>query len=368
MYFTGMGTISPLLPRFVKDTMHDGNVIVGLVVAVIAVSAVVVRPFAARLANRRGRRMATTAGALALAVSVALYPFPSLALLIPARLLTGAAEALFFTGALTIVTELAPARWRGMAISYFSVAVYLGLGVGPAIGERVTAMGGLRLGFIAAAAFGAAAALISVRLTETKKGIAAQLDGGAVRRISPVSVLPGCVLALGMVANVTFASFMPLYADQLHTNAAGVYLTYTAVVIAARVFGSRIPDMLGTATCGTVATVMIAIGMGATALSGSVRGLYAGSATMAIGISFLYPALMKLVVDRASDAERATGVATFSAFFDIANGLGGIALGAAASLGGYRASFSTAAVSALLGLVILRKLVLRTSPGEAHER
>ena len=141
---------------------------------------------------------------------------------------------------------------------------------------------------------------------------------------------------------------------------AGVYLVYTAVVIMVRVFGARIPDRLGPSKCGTLATVMIAAGMALVALSGSVWGLYAGSATMAAGISFLYPTLMKLVVDRAPHEERASAVATFTAFFDIATGLGGLLIGGMAAAGGYRASFATAAVSALVGLLILHTMVLRT--------
>jgi MFS family permease len=161
-----------------------------------------------------------------------------------------------------------------------------------------------------------------------------------------------------MVANVAFASFMPLYADQIHTGVAGVYLAYTAVVILVRVFGARLPDLLGPGKCGTVATLVIAAGMATISLSGTPWGLYLGAAIMGMGISFLYPALMKLVVDRAAEAERASAVATFTAFFDVASGVGGLAIGAVASAGGYRAAFSTAGVSAVFGLVILQALVL----------
>jgi MFS family permease len=364
-YFLAMGVVTPLLPRFVKDTMHQGNFMVGVVVALIAVCAVVMRPFAGRLANRRGRRLVTTIGAFTLAVSFALYSFPDLAVLIPARMLTGVAEALFFTAAATMVTELAPAHRRGEAVSYFSVAVYLGIGIGPAVGEWVTSQWSIRLGFVAAALVGLIAMLTTFWLVETGKHAEAETGRPAVRRISPVAVFPGIVLALGMISNVTFASFMPLYADQLHTGVVGIYLTYTAVVILTRAFGARIPDVLGPGPCGSVATVVIAAGMAAVSLSGTVWGLYAGAAIMALGISLLYPVLMKLVVDRAPDAERATAIATFTGFFDLANGFGGLAIGVAAAAWGYRASFSAAAVSALLGLAIFQTLVLRTAPAEA---
>jgi MFS family permease len=360
-YFLGIGAVSPLLPRFVKDRLGYGNVVVGVVVALMAISAVAVRPIAGQMANRRGRRLVTTMGTVALAVSFALYSFPSLAVLVPGRLLTGVAEALFFTAAATMVAELAPEHRRGAAVSYFSVAVYLGTGVGPAIGVWVTSESDIRVGFIAASLLGLIALVISRFLVETKPGpVGSEIGMASVKRVSPIALLPGCVLALGVVSNVTFASFMPLYADQLHTGVAGVYLVYTAVVIVVRVFGARIPDRLGPNKCGTLATVMIAAGMALVALSGSVWGLYAGSATMAAGISFLYPTLMKLVVDRAPHEERASAVATFTAFFDIATGLGGLLIGGVAAAGGYRSSFATAAVSALVGLLILHTMVLRT--------
>ncbi|HLG68311.1 MAG TPA: MFS transporter [Acidimicrobiales bacterium] len=363
-YFLGIGAVNPLLPLFVKDHMGESDVVVGLVVALMALSAVVVRPFAGRLANRRGRRMVTTAGATVLAASLALYPFPSLAILVPARLLTGVAEALFFTAAATMVTELAPAHRRGEAVSYFSVAVYLGTGLGPAVGSWVSSLWSIRLGFLAAAAFAVVAAMISRFLVETEQGARATGSGRNAGRISTVALLPGCVLALGMVANVAFASFMPLYAAQLRTGVAGVYLTYTVVVILVRLLGARIPDVLGPSKCGSVATVLIAAGMAAISLSGTVWGLYVGAATLGVGISFLYPALMKLVVDRAADTARAAAVATFTAFFDVASGVGGLAVGIVASAGGYRASFAAAGASAFTGLVVLKALALRAAPGD----
>jgi MFS family permease len=364
-YFLSIGAISPLLPRFVKNTLGASDAVVGLMVSLMAVSAVLVRPAAGRMANRRGRRPVVTLGAITAAVSFSLYWIPSLATLAAARLLTGVAEALFFTAAATMVTELAPEDRRGEAVSYFSIAVYLGTGIGPAVGEWVTSQWSIRVGFISAVLFAIVATIISFWLVETRSPAPEAPHGHAVKRISRIALFPGCVLGLGMVANVSFASFMPLYADQLHIGAAGVYLVYTAVVILVRLFGAQLPEVLGPSRCGTLATVAIALGMATISGSGTPWGLYVGSAIMAIGISFLYPSLMKLVVDRAPDTERATAIGTFTGFFDVASGFGGLAVGAVASAGGYQAAFSTAAVSALVGLSVLQLVVLRSPSRQA---
>jgi MFS family permease len=358
-YFLGIGAISPLLPRFVKDSLGEGDTTVGVIVAMMAVSAVVVRPLAGRLTNQRGRRPIATVGAFVAAVSFATYAIPNVETLAAARLVTGVAEALFFTAAATMVTELAPDNRRGEAVSYFSVAVYLGTGFGPAVGEWVSSQWNTRLGFFVAAFFGLVATLISRWLRETRPTGESNAAAPHLRRVNRIALMPGFVLALGMMSNVAFASFMPLYADQIHTGASGVYIAYAVVVILVRLFGARLPDVLGPSRCGTVATLVIAAGMSTISLSGTAWGLYLGSAIMGIGISFLYPSLMKLVVDRAPEEERASAVATFTAFFDVATGFGGLGVGLVASAAGYPAAFSTAAGSALVALGVLQAVVLR---------
>lgn len=363
--FLGMGAVNPLLPRFVKNSLGKDDLVVGLMFALIAVSAVAVRPSAGRLANHRGRRFVTITGAALTAVSFALYAVPNLAMLAAARLLTGAGQALFFTGAATMVTELASEQRRGEAVSYFSIAVYLGIGTGPAIGEWVASNSAIGWGFAAAAAVGGVAMLISLVLAETGKIIPDNADEAPVKRISRAALVPGCVLGLGMMSNVAFGSFMPLYADELGMGgAAGVYLLYAVIVILVRLFGARLPDVLGPSLCGTVATLVIAAGMATIAASGSPWGLYVGAVTIAIGISFLYPSLMTLVVARTSLRERSSAVATLTMFFDVSSGLGGMTMGLVASVAGYRAVFSTAAVAAISGLATLKLVVLRTPAGD----
>ncbi len=82
-------------------------------------------------------------------------------MLVLARLLTGAGEAAMFVGVATAAQDLAPDHRRGEAASYFSVALYGGLAVGPPIGEALVTYGFATL-WIALAGCCACAAVISL--------------------------------------------------------------------------------------------------------------------------------------------------------------------------------------------------------------
>lgn len=359
--FLAMGTVAPLLPRFVKDSLHGSNFLIGAMVAIYAISAVLVRPSAASIANTRGRRRIVIVGALLTGVSFFGYAVAdSLGILIPARLLTGAGQALYFTGAATMVSELAPVARRGEALSYFSVAVYLGGGVGPALGEAIYASATIGWGFVVAGVLGLVSTVVALRLHETLDPTTIDASAPKGSKINRRALAPGGVLALGMIGGVAFGSYMPLFSDELGMNGSQwVYLAYAAVVILVRVFGARLPDVLGPGRSGTIATVAIALGMITIAVFATPWGLYAGAIVFAIGSSFHYPSLMALVINSTPASERSSVIATFTAFFDVASGFGGLSLGVIASAGGYRSAFLTAAVAAIAGLILLRAVVLR---------
>jgi predicted MFS family arabinose efflux permease len=110
---------------------------------------------------------------------------------------------------------------------------------------------------------------------------------------------------------------------------------------------------------GTVAMLFIAAGMLTIGALDSVAGLYLGTAIWALGISVQYPALLVAALADVPDSERATATSTFTMFFEISGGIGGPLLGITAALASVRATFAVSAVSALIGLVLLRTLVAR---------
>lgn len=304
------------------------------------------------------------AGALIAAGSLALYGIStSLAGLVLCRLATGIGEGFFYTGSATIVTDLAPTHRTGEAISLYSVAIWVGNGLGPLIGQTIYRADGPRDGFYLAAGLAVMAAAISCAAPWVKHDASS-----AVRQpwVSRRALGPGAVIALAVAGTTAFNAYVPLYSDALHMGGAQyVFLLYACIVLAVRVFFAKLPDRWGSLVTGSVATFSMAIGFAIIGVVGSPAGLYTGTAVLAAGNSLIFPALLALALRDAPAEERASVVSTFSGFFDIANGLGGVTLGVAATLDGYRGSFLGAAIFDVAALGLLRSRLVgrgRESP------
>jgi MFS family permease len=130
-----------------------------------------------------------------------------------------------------------------------------------------------------------------------------------------------------------------------------------------RIFGARLPDVLGGRVSATIALSCGAVGLTVMAGWRSVAGLVVGTAVFAAGMSLLYPALMLLALTAVPDNERGSVVGTFSSFFDLSQGFGALILGGVAALGGYRGAFAGGAVAAAIGVVVLQVGVSLRSRG-----
>ena len=224
-YFVGLGILAPVLPRYIEDVLDGGGAAVGVAVGAFAITAAL-RPWVGRQGDRRGRRVLLVGGTAVAAVATLGYGLPGgLAVLVLFRLLFGIGEAATFIGAATTAQDLAPADRRGQAASLFSISVYGGLAFGPVIGDWLYTAHGAGWAWIAAAG---AAAVVGHRPAaaegraldgERRAERAAHLTG--MRRwLHPAGLAPGVILALGAAGYAGFASFVPLYVDEIGLDGA----------------------------------------------------------------------------------------------------------------------------------------------------
>ncbi|MGH9116641.1 MAG: MFS transporter [Acidimicrobiales bacterium] len=368
-YFIGLGALIPVLPLYVEGDLDGSAFAVGVAVGAFAVTAAVLRPLVGRIGDRRGRRPLIVGGALIVGASVLLYGVvESLAWLIVMRLLSGVGEAAVFVGAATAAQDLAPRERRGEAASYFSIAIYGGLAIGPVLGETVRHAAGPSEVWLVSAVFCLLAAVLAIGIPSGLGGAEAGAPDGSLehtaggsfwrRYLHPAAIRPGFVLALATTGFAAFAAFLPLYVDQVGLATSGtVFAVYSVLVLAVRILGGRLPDRLGPIRASTIALVLQAVGFVVLAAVPSVAGLYAGTVVYALGVALHFPSLMRLVVDAAPERERSHAVATFTLFFDVAQGVGAAVLGVLVALSGERAAFAASAVLAVVAVVILRRNV-----------
>ena len=135
-YFTGVGVAIYALPLYVTGPLGSDRAAAGIAFGAFAVSALLLRPVAGRFADRWGRSPLLIGGALLCAVCTLLTAHAgSLAIVVLLRLLLGVAEAAFFVAGFAALADLAPASRLGEALSYNSLGLYLGLTIGPPLGE-----------------------------------------------------------------------------------------------------------------------------------------------------------------------------------------------------------------------------------------
>ncbi|NQY55644.1 MAG: MFS transporter [Ilumatobacteraceae bacterium] len=366
LFFVYIGMLIPLVPLFIEGPLGGGEFGIGLTVAVFAVSAIAVRPWIGQFADRFGRRKLIMLGAVIAAVGGGIAgQVDALPGLLALRALTGIGEAAVFVGAATLIADLSPPERRAESASYFSVAVFGGIGIGPIVGEWVLGDDNFGRAFAIAALFsigaGLVASLLPRRVPRTEPAAAPRR--GLARWLHPAAVWSGVVLACGVVAFTSFTAFLPDYSRTIGLSGAGaLFAAYSAVTLLVRVFGARLPERIGPRRMVTIGLGCLIAGMLMLALLPYAPALWVASVVMGLGIAFNYPSLLALTVNRVSEDERAAAVSSFTMFFEIGSVAGGLLVGALAQAVGKQHSFFAGAVSAVIGLWVLRTHVVPLRP------
>ena len=349
--FLGLGAVLPVLPRYVKGPIGSTDVAVGLVTGAFAFTAVVCRPLGGRLADARGRRLVVMTGALLSALAGALYFVPlGVPGLVLARLVLGAGEGLVFTAGAAWTVDLAPEETRGRAIGLFGLTIWSALTVGPLIGEGLRQAAGYGAVWAFAAAAPLAGAAVARALPDSPPTPVPETRGAWIAR---EAVRPGVSLSLAAFGQAAFAGFIVLHLERRGIgHGVAVFTAFGAAVVGARVIAGRLPDVVGPRKSAVGAALCEACGLAIIGLAHGLPVAIAGAVVMGFGFSVLFPSLALIVVTAAGDARGGAALGTFTAFFDIGRGLGGLVAGLIAALAGYPEVFWFAAGCAALGGVL----------------
>ena len=356
VFFTSGGMFLPTIPRFAAGPLGGDASTVGLAVGSFSLSSLLLRPFAGRFADRRGRRLALIAGAIVTTLATFGHlAATTIGLLIVMRLALGAGEALFFVGAMAAATDLAPEHRRGEAISLMSLALYLGVAIGPILGEVALGPLGYDAVWVIAGVIAAASVLLSLIAPETLSTSARQAaatSGGAL--IHRRGLVPGLLVLCGTWGMGAYFAFLPLLGDQIGLDGVSGYLAlFAIIVVGLRIVGAKLPDRIGAARLSGTALVVSAVGLAIAGVFPTALGLGIATVLFATGVAFTFPAIMALAVVGVAPGERGAVVGTASLFIDVAFGLSPALLGLLAGPAGYPSTFLVSAGFAAVGSAYL---------------
>jgi len=349
-YLSADGMAVYLIPVYAEGPLDAGRAGAGLAFGAFALSALALRPWVGRIADTRGRRPLLVGGALVAAAALLLTAqATSLTALVGLRLLAGVGEAAVFTATFAALADLAPPNRLGEALSYNSLALYLGLAAGPPLAELVVEQWDFEAGWYVAGGLAAVAGVVYALVPESC------ICDNTVGR-PPLIHRRSLPVALGFLTSIVamggFLAFAALQADELGMEHSSLpLLVYGATVVVGRLSVAKLVDRVPPLRLGAGALVAMAAGLVLAAVAGSPAGLLLGTVMLGIGVTFSTPAFFSAIFASAGPGERGAASAMASAAMDLGFGIGPILLGYVAASAGIPWAFATGAAVAVAGAV-----------------
>lgn len=349
-YFTAGGLLIGLTTFFVTGPIGANESGVALATLAFTLTTLALRPYAGRLADRRGRRpLLIGGGALFAIVLLGHLLATEMPTLIVLRLLWGVAEAFYFVAAFAALADLAPPGRTGEALSFNSLALYLGLALGPLLGQLLLELGGFPAAWVGGFILGAGATVLAVVLPETATHAEAS-PGEAPAIFHRQAIGPGLALFTGTTAMSGFLLLIGPHAENLGLDAWSLtFLLFGAIVIVLRLVFATLPDRVPPLRLGGLALAMAGIGLTVVAVGGGIAGLLAGTALMAAGVAFMTPAFFAATFARVPATERGAASGTMSFLIDLGFGAGPFLMGFVAAMSGTPLAFLIGSAVALAG-------------------
>ncbi|MGG1659101.1 staphylopine family metallophore export MFS transporter CntE [Brevibacillus sp. NRS-1366] len=365
-YFSGNSILNVMIP-LKGEALGASNTTIGVIMGAYLFTTMIFRPWAGGLIQRHGPIKVLRVILVVNGVALVMYAFTGLGGYFVARVLQGVCTA-FFSMALQLgIIDALPDKDRSQGISMYSLFSYLPGMIGPLLAIGMWQTGEMNM---------FAAIMIAIAVLTGVVGYTAKMDtksveaaGEAEQRNQGAAMLQSfsqlvqnphlfksSVLMLS--ASLIFGAittFIPLYAAQIESGSAAVYLMLQAAVVVAARFALRkkIPSdgkwhsffMMGTMLL--LATAAFSVSQAAVA--GAVL-FYAGALLMGAAQALLYPTLTTYLSFVLPKEDRNVLIGLFIAMADLGVSLGGIVMGPVADLTSYSLMYM---VCAILGAAMM---------------
>lgn len=328
LLFTVFYTLLTTLPIYVIDDLGGSESQAGLVATFMLISAIVIRPFSAKIIDIVGKKKVLVFSVLFFFLMTISYLFAyNFIILSIIRLIHGISFGFMTTISGVIVADIVPEKRRGEGMGYFAMAMNIAVVVGPFIGLLLIQYVSFRTLFFFLIGL-MAVGLIASLLVNVKED-PLQFSTTTTMQLSDlieVSVLPVSII----VAFVGFSygsilSFVPVYAEVIGLAKVSSYffLVFAIVMIVFRPLLGRAFDEKGARFVLIPSLIVFSIGLAVLSIAQSVALFLIAAGIIGLGYGTILPGFQALVVQRAGPKRTSQAMSTFFTLYD-----SGIALGA----------------------------------------
>ena len=343
---------------------------IGLVFSLAAAVALLLRPYAGRLLDIKGRQRVLRVIALADAIGILLYlavgSFGPGAYLV--RIFQGTTEITVFTAYLAYAADALPPAKRTAGMAYFGLSGLVPIAFGPLLGDLLLRSGSYTPVFLVAGGLGFLGWLVVLTMPVLAVGRSGDLPRRSFkaavlqRELMPVWII---VFAFAGALSVAF-TFMATFVEDTGIGSVGLFfVVYGLSAAAVRAVAANLPARLGarrvlTWTFGGI-IVMYFLLAGVTSTTGFVVAALVGG----LGHGMVFPIVSAAAVDRTRTSERGSALAFFTALFDLGTLVVAPVIGTIIDRAGYSSAFRSIAVVLAVGLVAYWLLDRRVAPTAA---
>jgi MFS family permease len=362
-FWISITSLLPVLPAYIEDLGGTTRQI-GLVMGSFAIGLLGSRTLLGRLADRRSRKIVIIIGTVVVAIAPLGYLYAkSIPLLVAIRAFHGISIAAFTTGYSALVVDLSPIKNRGELIGYMSLAVPVGMAVGPALGGLLQESVGYEPLFIISSAVGSLAAILASKVREqSREKLVLQQQNFKFKPqrsfwelfTSPSLLVPAQVLLLTGTIFGTLATFLPLFIrqSQIELNAGLFYMAAAIASFSVRLLTGKASDIYGRGLFISGSIICYCLSMVLLSVSSSPSLILLAAVAEGTGGGVLLPMTIALMSDRSYPHERGQVYAICIGGFDLGVAIAGPVLGFLAESLSYREIFAIASSLAIVALLI----------------
>ncbi|GMX61915.1 MFS transporter [Paenibacillus elgii] len=358
LYFSANSILNVMIPLR-GESLGASNTTVGLIMGAYLFTTMFFRPWAGHMIQKHGPIRVLRIILMINGFALILYTFTGLGGFLVARILQGVSTA-FFSMALQIgIIDALPEKDRSQGISLYSLFSYIPGIIGPLLALGIWQSGDTNY---------FTAAMVTIALITGAFGYSAKMEKKAAPPVSnPAEQRASMFKSFGqlvqnphlfkcsvlmLVASIIFGAvtaFIPLYAVQLKSGNAGIYLMLQAgtVVLARFVLRKKIPSD-GKWHSSFIMGMMLLLAAAAECVGFSMTGgaifFYAGAVLMGTAQALLYPTLTTYLTFVLPQANRNVLIGLFIAMADLGVSLGGVVMGPVADISSYSLMYTFCAI------------------------